>query len=53
MPVIGEDKLPHYPMKPKEFTRIQLSCREMGASILGGCCGTNPVFISHLKSRLS
>ena len=53
MPVIGEDKLPHYPMQPHEFTRIQLACREMGAAILGGCCGTTPEFIAHLKSRLA
>lgn len=53
MPVIGADQLPHYPMEPEEFTRIQLTCREMGAGILGGCCGTNPEFIAHLKSHLA
>ena len=53
MPVIGADQLPHYPMEPEEFTRIQLSCREMGAAILGGCCGTTPEFIAHLKCHLT
>ena len=52
MPVIGEDKLPHYPMKPEEFTKILLQCKDMGANILGGCCGTSPNFISHLCNRL-
>ena len=52
MPVIGADQLPHYPMEPKEFTEILLQCRHMGASILGGCCGTSPNFISHLCNRL-
>ncbi len=44
-PVIGSDSLPHYPMQPAEFAAIQKSCYEMGASILGGCCGTDPEFI--------
>ena len=45
-PVIGADNLPHYPMQPEEFARILADCREMGASILGGCCGTDPSFIA-------
>ena len=52
MPVIGADQLPHYPMKPEEFTEILLQCTDMGANILGGCCGTSPNFISHLCNRL-
>ena len=52
MPVIGEDQIPRYPMEPEEFTRLVLSCRDMGASILGGCCGTDPGFISHLHNAI-
>ena len=52
MPVIGDDQLPHYPMQPEAFTEILLQCKAMGANILGGCCGTNPEFISHLRNRL-
>ena len=44
-PVIGNDNLAHYPMNPEEFAHIQKDCYEMGASILGGCCGTSPDFI--------
>lgn len=44
-PVIGSDNLPHYPMPPAEFAAIQKECYEMGASALGGCCGTDPEFI--------
>ena len=44
-PVIGPDSLPHYPMTPAEFSSIMQDCRDMGASILGGCCGTDPQFI--------
>ena len=50
IPVIGEDKLPHYPMTPDEFGSIMRDCRAMGASLLGGCCGTDPAFIEKLKS---
>ena len=48
-PVIGQDNLPHYPMRPEEFSVILADCRAMGASILGGCCGTDPSFIRPLR----
>ncbi len=49
-PVIGADSLPHYPMKPQEFAAIMKDCRDMGAAILGGCCGTDPDFIRCMAS---
>ena len=52
VPVIGEDKLAHYPMMPEEFAGIVKQCHEMGASILGGCCGTAPEYIRALKCNL-
>jgi len=52
VPTIGPDNLPHYPMQCEDFTAILRDCREMGASILGGCCGTDPTFIAHLKNAL-
>ena len=52
IPVIGEDQLPHYPMKPQEFAAILSDCRAMGASLLGGCCGTDPDFIAHLRKMI-
>jgi len=48
IPTIGDDKLPHYPMKPGEYAAIMGDCRAMGASLLGGCCGTDPSFIAEL-----
>lgn len=48
IPVIGNDKLPHYPMEPEEFGAIVKDCRAMGASLIGGCCGTDPRFIAEL-----
>lgn len=52
IPVIGEDKLPHYPMAAAEFASIMHDCVAMGASVLGGCCGTDPGFIAALCSEL-
>lgn len=48
VPVIGEDNLPHYPMSPEEFAKICRECKEMGATIVGGCCGTTPEHIAAL-----
>lgn len=53
IPVIGEDKLPHYPMTPSEFVSVMQDCRSMGAKLLGGCCGTDPVFIAQLRQNIS
>ena len=52
VPVIGEDKLAHYTMAPDEFAHIVSQCRELGASLLGGCCGTAPEYIEALKAVL-
>ena len=49
IPVIGEDKLPHYPMKPDTFGAIMKECRAMGAALIGGCCGTDPDFIAEIS----
>lgn len=53
IPVIGSDNLPHYPMETEEFAGILADCAQMGASILGGCCGTDPRFIAAVKHALS
>ena len=47
-PVIGDDQLPHYPMQPAEFAFICKDCMQMGASLVGGCCGTTPEHIEML-----
>ena len=52
VPVIGEDQLPHYPMLPTEFAGIMSDCVAMGATLLGGCCGTDPRFIAAVKEAL-
>ena len=49
IPVIGPDKIAHYPMSPEEFAAIMADCAKMGATLLGGCCGTAPEFIHALR----
>ena len=51
-PVIGENNLPIYPMGPQEFAEIVADCRQMGASVMGGCCGTTPEHIAAVKEKL-
>ena len=51
-PVIGPDNLPVYPMNPQEFADIIANCADMGANILGGCCGTTPAHIAAVYKQL-
>lgn len=51
-PLIGEDNLPHYPMMPEEFADIVSECAAMGATLLGGCCGTAPEYIAAVREKL-
>ena len=52
VPLIGADGIPVYPQTPEEFAAIVRQCRDNGANILGGCCGTAPEFIAALKANL-
>ena len=52
VPVIGADGIPVYPQTPEDFAKIVLECRENGANILGGCCGTAPEFIAAVRAAL-
>ena len=47
IPTIEEDGLAHYSMGSVEFGRIMADCKAMGATLLGGCCGTTP---EHIKA---
>ena len=51
-PVIDENGIAQYSLIPEEFGKILADCRQMGASILGGCCGTDPSYIRKLKEVL-
>ncbi|MBP3683689.1 MAG: homocysteine S-methyltransferase family protein [Oscillospiraceae bacterium] len=49
VPTIGADGIAHYSQTPEEFAGFVRQCRENGATILGGCCGTAPDYIAALK----
>ena len=46
IPTIGPEGIAHYAQTPEEFASIMKQCRENGATILGGCCGTTPEYIA-------
>ena len=48
-PIIGEDGIARYDMPAEDFAKIVKDCKEMGAKLLGGCCGTTPNHIAALK----
>lgn len=48
LPSSAPDGSKRYSMMPEEFGRIQQQCRDNGASLLGGCCGTTPEHIAGL-----
>lgn len=49
VPTIGPDGVAHYAQTPEEFAAIMARCKENGASILGGCCGTAPSYIAAIR----
>lgn len=50
IPTIDDDGQAQYHMTPAEFSEIIGKCRQNGASLLGGCCGTTPEFIRLIAS---
>ena len=48
MPVIREDGVAHYDMSPADFSAVCADCVQVGATLLGGCCGTTPEHIAAL-----
>lgn len=51
-PVIREGGVAEYPMGKEEFASILRGCQALGASLLGGCCGTDPGYIRLLTETL-
>ena len=41
-----------YPMGPEAFAKYGLQLRDAGANVIGGCCGTTPEHIRHLRALL-
>ena len=50
-PVINSQGMAEYAMTPAEFASIMADCATNGATLLGGCCGTDPTYISALTKE--
>ena len=51
-PVINVQGIAEYSMGPMEFSFILSDCSNMGASLLGGCCGTDPQYIRQAVTQI-
>lgn len=47
-----KDNTVEYSLKPKEYAAYAQKYYELGANIIGGCCGTTPEFIALIANRL-
>ena len=52
MPEIDETGEAHYDLPAESFGRQMVALRQVGASVLGGCCGTDPDYIRMLCEEL-
>lgn len=52
MPTIDDKGMAHYSMDAPEFARHMKRLVELGADIVGGCCGTTPEYIRELVKLL-
>ena len=52
LPVM-KDGISHYDVTPDDFAEVSTSFAEMGANILGGCCGTTPEHIALMKQSVT
>lgn len=51
-PIIGDDGIARYDMDPAAFADIIKECMQMGAKLVGGCCGTTPMHIEAVRNAL-
>ncbi len=51
-PVINDQGIAEYSMTAEEFATVMADCAKNGATLLGGCCGTDPEYILTMKKRL-
>ena len=51
-PTINAQGIAEYSMNAEEFAAFALQCRENGATLLGGCCGTDPKFIAEVRKTV-
>ena len=49
VPTIDDKGIANYSQTPEEFASIVRQCKENGANIFGGCCGTAPDYIRAIR----
>ncbi len=49
IPTIDDSGTAVYSQTPEEFAAVVRQCRENGATLLGGCCGTTPAHIAAIS----
>jgi methionine synthase I (cobalamin-dependent) len=52
VPLIGEDEAMRYPVGPEEFAMYTAHYVELGASMVGGCCGTTPAYTAAMRRAM-
>ena len=50
IPTINEAGVAEYHQTPQEFAKIMAQCVQNGATLLGGCCGTDPSFVATINN---
>lgn len=48
-PIIDANGQAQYDMTVKDFAAVMADCAQNGATLLGGCCGTDPSYISAIQ----
>ena len=51
-PIIDANGITQYDMTTGDFAAFMAACAENGATLLGGCCGTDPSYIAAIKTSL-
>ena len=51
-PVINAQGQAEYSMNAEEFASFAIQCKDNGATLLGGCCGTDPEFIAQVRKNV-
>jgi len=49
IPTINESGIAVYSQTPEEFADIMSQCAANGATLLGGCCGTDPKYVAAIN----
>ena len=48
-PVVDDTGVAQYDMIPEDFAAVMAQCAQNGATLLGGCCGTDPGYIAAIQ----